>query len=89
MRVRVHKQRGINTTKKQRDQGLRECETVAKWMAKEVLTPRTIMLIPAGRPGANYRDTIPEPRRGAATRYCFQPNVLGYCNWDSSLDRTK
>ncbi|PMD44122.1 amidase signature enzyme [Hyaloscypha variabilis F] len=69
-------QRGINTTKEQRDQGLQECETVAKWMAKEVLTPGTIMLIPAGRPGANYRDTIPEPGRGGPPDTAFSPMYL-------------
>lgn len=31
------------------------------------------MLLPVGRPGANYRDTIPEPGRGGPPDTAFSP----------------
>ncbi|KAK0702782.1 amidase signature domain-containing protein [Lasiosphaeris hirsuta] len=69
-------QRGIDTTKEQRDQGRQECDVVSKWLFSEHLTPDTIMLIPAGRPAANYRDMIPEPGRGAPPDTAFSPMYL-------------
>ncbi|KAK3382131.1 amidase signature domain-containing protein [Lasiosphaeria ovina] len=77
-------QRGIDTTKEQRDQGLRECETVAKWMAVNVLTADTIMLLPVGTPGANYRCAVSGPGRRApfdsALNPLCLPTVLGVPN---------
>lgn len=45
-------------------------------MFKEVLTPKTVMMIPVGRPGANYRDTLPEPGRGGPPDTAFSPMYL-------------
>lgn len=45
-------------------------------MSKKVLTPDTIMVIPVGRPGGNYRDTLPEPGRGRPPDTAFSPLYL-------------
>ncbi|KAJ5116053.1 hypothetical protein N7456_000401 [Penicillium angulare] len=69
-------QRGIDTTKEERDRGIAECETVAAWIYSEILTAGSIMLLPLGRPGANYRDLIPEPSRGGPPETAFSPCYL-------------
>lgn len=71
-----NRQRDIDITKEERDRGLQECKTVAEWMFKKVLTPDTIMVIPVGRPGGNYRDTLPEPGRGGPPDTTFSPLYL-------------
>ena len=60
------RRRGIDTTKAERDQGLEELKIFGNWINTQVLAENEldaapIMLIPLGRPGANYRDIVPPP----------------------------
>ena len=51
-------------TQEQRDQGLAELDTYYSWVRDEILkvgTENNIIVLPLGRPGANYRDTVPAP----------------------------
>ncbi|KAK3297432.1 amidase signature domain-containing protein, partial [Chaetomium fimeti] len=53
-----------NITQEQRDQGLAELEVYYTWVRDEILKPDTeynFILLPLGRPGANYRDIVPTP----------------------------
>ncbi|KAJ5735194.1 uncharacterized protein N7483_000319 [Penicillium malachiteum] len=52
------RQLGNDITKEERDRGLQECEIFSPWIYSKVLTPEVIMLLPLGRPGANYRDSV-------------------------------
>lgn len=48
----------------QRDQGLRELSVYYDWALEHILKPDTehnFVLVPLGRPGANYRDLVPAP----------------------------
>ncbi|KAI0099877.1 amidase signature enzyme [Nemania sp. FL0031] len=51
-------------SKEQRDQGLREIEVYYTWVRDHVVKEGledNIMVLPLGRPGANYRDIVPQP----------------------------
>ena len=55
-------------TKEQRDQGIAEIAIYQEWITKHILpqgrtdgSPAPIMILPLGRPGANYRDIVPKP----------------------------
>jgi hypothetical protein len=54
-------------TQEQRDQGLAEIEVYYEWIRKYILPQESdvswgpMMLLPLGRPGANYRDIVPDP----------------------------
>lgn len=70
------RQRGIDTTKEERDQGLEELDVFREWVERYVLVPGEsvedgpIMMIPLGRPGANYRDIV--TLLGYVTRFAQQ-----------------
>ncbi|KAK4194619.1 amidase signature domain-containing protein [Triangularia verruculosa] len=51
-----------NITKEQRDQGLAELNVCYQWVRDSILKPEAeynFVLLPLGRPGANYRDIVP------------------------------
>lgn len=53
-----------NITREQRDRGLAELEVYYTWVRDNILKPDTeynFVLLPLGRPGANYRDVVPAP----------------------------
>ncbi|KAK0750252.1 amidase [Schizothecium vesticola] len=63
----------VNKTQEERDRSLQEIEQFREWAQKTLFSTRgdgssnTIMLVPHGRPGANYRDTEPSPASGPST----------------------
>lgn len=58
--------RGAKWTKEQLDESHGKLKVFKEWWAKQIWKVDdqanfTIMIVPHGRPGANYRDAVPEP----------------------------
>lgn len=75
----------IERTQEERDQALKEVEQFREWAQKTLFSARrggrcrTIMLVPHGRPGANYRDTKPSRTRYHPRYGSFEPGADGLC----------
>ncbi|KAK4139840.1 putative amidase [Dichotomopilus funicola] len=72
-----------NITQEQREQGLAELGVYYTWVRGHILKPDTeynFVLLPLGRPGANYRDIVPTPG-GELSESAYDPvdfaTVLG------------
>jgi len=63
-------ERGATVTDEERDQSLAKIDVFKKWVDREIWQRHdqsdiSIMIVPQGRPGANYRDVVGTPAGGA------------------------
>lgn len=69
------RERGATVTDEERDQSLAKIDVFKKWVDREIWQRHnksdvSIMIVPQGRPGANYRDIVGTPA------YVKRPFVL-------------
>jgi hypothetical protein len=76
----------IKKTQEERDESLEQVEQFREWAQKTLFSTRgdgsssTIMLVPHGRPGANYRDAEPSPARYDPSFISIpDPGADGFC----------
>ena len=70
---------GLQTTLEERNRGFKEIEVFREWVDEYLLTsssagqPETIVIVPLGRAGANYRDIVPPPDQGKVAPTAYNP----------------
>lgn len=61
----LHRDIAAKVTVEEKEQALRQVSVLKQWMHENVLRKGdfTVLFAPQGRPGANYRDVVPEKPR--------------------------